>query len=369
MRIVALGIAAIALLAWAGSCAESDPTIESRPLEHEAYIWQRAWTGAVEQSVKQAPTELGALRVLAAEVERSGTVTWIHPDTDALAATRRPVTAVMRINGARLPEAVPTAALVARVQAWQSAGVQVRGIEIDHDSATANLPAYARWLRRTRPPAPLRWSITALPTWTESTALAKVADAVDELVVQVHAIRAPRLFDPDAAARWLRAVSKATVGHPMRAALPTYRIDANRAANPARVAALLRTLEGRPVTGLRGVVWFRLPVRGDVAAWSRDTLRAVIRGDELRATVGSRLVRRAPGSYDLVIENRGTVDAPWPRLALRGAAGADLVRGYHRRGDFWIPPRRLLRAGQRAVVGWATGEEINVDVVEDPGPR
>ena len=61
---------------------------------------------------------------------------------------------------------------------WRAAGVDVVGLEIDHDCATAVLADYARWLAANRPPAPLAWSITALPTWAGAPALPAVAAAL-----------------------------------------------------------------------------------------------------------------------------------------------------------------------------------------------
>ncbi|MCB9562960.1 MAG: DUF3142 domain-containing protein [Kofleriaceae bacterium] len=278
------------------------------------------------------------------------------------------MTAVVRLDGSRPATDLSLAPVLARLDAWRAAGVDVAGVEIDHDCATAALPAYAAWLTRVRPPAPLRWSITALPTWAGAPALRDVAAAVDELVVQVHAIRAPRLFDAATARRWLDAVAAAVPGATLRVALPTYRVAIDgevAAAAPAEVAGLLRDLERAPVPGLRGVVWFRLPVDGDAAAWSAPTLRAVIRGDGLTSAVTARLVARARGVYDVVLANPGTVDAPWPDLRVTGAVAAmDLIGGYAAPASsarVWTAPRKVVRAGDHVVVGWATGEDLEID--------
>ncbi|HUH02336.1 MAG TPA: hypothetical protein VML75_10085, partial [Kofleriaceae bacterium] len=126
----------------------------------------------------------------------------------------------------------------------------------------------------------------------------------------------------------------------------------------------------RPVPGLRGVVWFRLPVAGDHQAWSAPTLRAVIRGDAVAAEVTAALVARGAGVYDVVVENRGTADGRWPALALSGAIDAiDLIGAYRRDGDRWTPAERQLRPGARAVVGWVTGKELAIDVGQDDHAR
>jgi len=358
------GIVVAALGVSLAACRAASPGPRT-PLAHEAYVWQRAWTGAVASSVAAAPPELAGLRVLALEIDGRGAgPTWPAVDAAALARSGRPVTAVVRLAGSRPIADLSLAPLVSRLDRWRAAGVDVVGVEVDHDCATAALPAYAAWLARARP-AGLRWSITALPTWAGAPALRDVAAAVDELVVQVHAIRAPRLFDAGQARRWLAAFAAAVPGRPLRVALPTYRVALGGevvAADPAEVAGFVRGLERDPVPGVRGVLWFRLPVDGDRDAWTAPTLRAVIAGAPLTPDVRARLVPRPGGADDVVIENRGTTPAPWPALRLGGAiAAADPVAGYRRAGARWTPPHRTLRPGDRAVVGWVRGEELTVD--------
>ena len=108
---------------------------------------------------------------------------------------------VVRIEGARGPLAVPAlwAELEPLLARWRAGGVDVAGIEIDHDCATAALDDYASWLRELRDAMPrdLKLSVTALPSWLESPALDQVLGAVDDSVLQVHAVQRPdhALFD------------------------------------------------------------------------------------------------------------------------------------------------------------------------------
>jgi hypothetical protein len=337
--------------------------VPPRPLDHDAYVWQRAWTGAVVDAVAGAPAELHGLRVLAVEVG-AGAPAWPAVDAAALARAARPVTAVVRIDGSRPIAGLSLAILDERLAAWRAAGVRVVGIEIDHDCATAALADYARWLSRARPSG-LRWSITALPTWAGAPALADVAAAVDELVVQVHAIRAPTIFDPIAARAGLAQFAAAVPDRPLRVALPTYAVaigGTTERADPREVAAFVRDLERAPIEGVTGVVWFRLPVATDLAAWPAATLRAVITGAPLDDGVATRLVARGPALFDVVIANRGALDAPWPAVRVTGAiAAADLVGGYAREGDRWTPPARVVRPGAEIVIGWVRGQELHVD--------
>lgn len=250
-----------------------------RALVHDAYVWQRAWTGAVRASVAAAPAELATLRVLVRELGRGGADAWPGVDTASLVRADRPVIAVVRIDGSRLPAGLSIAPVVARVEAWRAAGVRVEGIEIDHDCATAALPAYADWLARSRP-AGLRWSITALPAWADDPrALRRVVAAVDETVVQVHAVRAPEIFVPAEARAGFARFARAAPGATLSIALPTYAVVIGgvvRAARPAEVAAFVRWLARGDAPPVHRVVWFRLPVAGDTRAWPAETLREVL---------------------------------------------------------------------------------------------
>lgn len=357
----------VAIGALVPACRDA-ASIEHAPanLTHEAYVWQRAWTGAVREAVAAAPPELTGLRVLALEIE-GGRQVWPDVVTDVLVKAGRPVTAVVRIDGSRPIADLSLEPLLGRLDEWRRAGVAVAGVEIDHDCATAALPEYAAWLRRARVPAPLRWSITALPTWAESPELARVAGAVDELVVQVHAVRAPTLFDPRQARRWVDDFAEATAGRPFRVAVPTYRVVIDGvplAADPVEVAGFVRALERVPVPGLRGVVWFRLPIDADLTTWRTPTLRAAIGRRPLAPDVRVSLVERGRDVFDVVLANAGTLDARYPALRISGdLTAADLVAGYRRAPEpaRWTPPDRTLAAGTRVVIGWTTGKDLTVD--------
>jgi hypothetical protein len=233
----------------------------------------------VRAAVANAPPELSGLRVLPLEVSPDGSTRSPAIDTDALLRASRPITAVVRIDGARVPAEASLAPALDRIERWRRAGIPVAGLEIDHDCATAALADYTAWLAAHRPAGALRLSVTALPTWATAPAdLRLLATAVDEIVLQVHAVRAPTIFEPRAARRHVEhfaaAVPRTTN---LRVALPTYKV-ALGAAQPDEVATLLRSLEREPVRGVTGIVWFRLPTATDRTAWPAPLLAAVIRG-------------------------------------------------------------------------------------------
>ncbi|MCW2238030.1 DUF3142 domain-containing protein [Azospirillum canadense] len=360
------------------------------PLPQDAYVWQRRWTPALGEALRQSSDMIGRWRVLAAERGGAGGITRTAPDWVALAHSGRPVVLVVRIDGSAPPPIDPAflAEVGRAVETAAGQGVDVAGIEIDHDCATARLDGYALFLealRRHLPPG-LPLSITALPTWLPSPLFGAVVGRVDEIVLQVHAVRNPRfgLFDPRLARDWLDRLARRT-NKPFRVALPAYGVRVRwgadgrlagvegemptlagegpadeLAADPAEVAALLRGLERDPPPGLRGVVWFRLPTAEDGRAWSLATWRAVVRGAPLRTALSVE-ARDAgtPGLRDLVLVNAGAIDAELPRTVLleAGCAPADGVGGYALRQEGARPALArvqggMLRGGQARVIGW-----------------
>jgi hypothetical protein len=325
----------------------------------------------VSAAVAGAPAPLGALRVLAAE--RSGPSRQpveVAVDVEALRRSGRPVVAVLRIDGTAPLEGVSVDAAVEAARRWRARGLAVRGVEIDHDCATARLPAYAAWVRAQRARAgDLPLAVTALPAWLGGPGLDALLAAADGVTLQVHAVAAPSLFDRAQARRWVERWSRET-RRPFAVALPTYRVrlaaGPSLAAPELEVAAFLRGLERDPIASVTGVAWFRLGNAADREAWSARTLAAVIAGAPLRPAVRVELVPAAGGALDVAVENAGDADGSAPaRIAFAGSVeGLEGVRGYAAEGSAGdalvarTPPR--LRAGERVVVGWIRGQGVSL---------
>ena len=366
-----------------------------RPLDHEAYIWQRQWTPAIAASLDAMRSDFTGWRVLAAESTTAGELIDASPRLDLLSRGGKPVIAVLRLNGSRPP---PSAGTIAQrideiATTWRAAGVPVSAIEIDHDCATAQLDAYAELLAQLRAhlPAGLRLSITALPTWIGTPALARALAQVDASVLQVHAIAAPHaragktgLFDAAQARRWIDAYA-GVERKPFRVALPAYglrvgfdddgaavavegemsrTIEAEHArelrVDPVEVSVLLHALAGARPLQLAGIVWFRLPGEDDRRAWSLATLHAVIGGAELKSDFDVRVQIAADGASDVVLANRGTLDASLPasvEVAAKECAAADALGGFNVEKSaagwrFFPTTDAILRAGHEWRIGW-----------------
>jgi Protein of unknown function (DUF3142) len=338
----------------------------AQPLGQDAYVWQRNWTPSVSAAVATAPAAIGGLRVLVAE-SADAPLTILPVDLRALADAHRPVTLVVRIDGSRPVGGLSLAPVIAAAEQWKAAGVTVAGIEIDHDCATARLPDYAAWLIAHRP-ARLRYSITALPTWAGSPVLRDVAAAVDEIVVQVHAVRAPAIFEPARARSDLAAFSAAVPTARLRVALPTYRARVNGRlieVEPEDVVAFVDQLARSPIANLEGIVWFRLPVIGDDTTWTGDAFAAVIE-NRTRGPSDVRVALRSRGNdlYDIVATNPTAGAVEFPALRLDGdLVDAELVAGYSEHGSRrFKPPHRRLAAGHTQDIGWVRGKAPRVAI-------
>lgn len=361
------------------------------PLDQQVYIWQRVWTADHPLALAQSRQTFSTLRILAAQIHpREG---WIHPqiNVDALKADGRPLIAVIRIDGQlpRLDQAQILSQINQVIVTWQGQGLNLVGIEIDHDCATSRLPAYAALLRQIRQALPpqLRLSITALPAWLESAALDPVLAAVDSSVLQVHAVQHVDrgLFDETVALRSIAGYAHRSP-HDFYVALPAYhaaltsdgRVESEVRlpqsgklqeirVDPRQVQRLLQSLQQLHPPHLHGIVWFRLPMASDQRAWAWTTLQAVISQQPLTTKLSLTLQPSAkqPGLYDIVLKNDGNLDSPFPaQIAIdgQGCLAGDALYPYQRLAHVvqirFIQPERalanpvLINASTQRAVGW-----------------
>ena len=383
---------------WPVACSHP-----SSALTNDAYIWQRVWTPALTQAMRESVADIRQWRVLAAQTDRAGRLQVFHPDISALSGSGKPVVLVVRIDGQLVQwnEALLLADTVALWKRWQGHGIRLAGLEIDHDCGTARLPAYAHYLAALRSALPgVRLSITALPAWLRSPDLAVVLAQVDESVLQVHAVRNPRagLFDGTLALHWVDDYAQHS-DKPFRVALPTYGsrvswdtqgrlasvqseagvLDAGDdsrelLATPQEIAAFLARLQRDPPAHLSGIIWFRLPTASDDRAWSLPTWLAVMRQQPLHDEVtASARPGSTAGTLDLVLQNPGELDQPLPTAVVlpNGCTLADGINGYALgagRDTLRIErlQQGLLRAHRQRVMGWARCATQGVQLHVEP---
>lgn len=236
--------------------------------------------------------------------------------------------------------------------------------QIDYDSPQRSLDAYLRLLNAIKSRHPDRiWTITALPSWLEEPAAQSLLRAADGVVLQVHSLTLPTrpghpvvLCDLAAAREAVRKISN--LGVPFHVALNTYgcevyfdgsgRVvdvvsedwnsppppDAKRKSagisEAAGLANLVAGWKSNPPRGMRGIVWYRLPLESDRRNWQWITWQRVASGTipASRLTLDVRETGR--GAWDFVLSNRGEQDERLPERISPGCEflAMDGVNGY-----------------------------------------
>lgn len=409
-----LAIATMAAAAMAAfAFVHSDTPHTHRRMRQAVYVWQRVWTPSVRNAVDAHARSFDETVVLGAEIAwRDGVARTTYVDLPYAAGPRR-VGVALRIGPSpRAPGTDATdRALVAETASALIASARTQGVEpselqLDYDCAESKLDGYADWLAAVREAvAPVPVTLTALPSWLDRAAFARLARASDGFVLQVHSLEPPAsagdaapLCDADRAARW--AEQAARVGVPFRVALPTYgyalawsrdgkflgaaaegapptwprgAVVRELSADANAMASLVRRWNRDRPAALRGVVWFRLPVDGDARNWRWTTLARAMRGRDTRPRVVAETARPCAELLDVSLANCGTsdgiaadVEAAWTGAPLVGCDAAPgfvaetvrdgLVR-FRRTGDARLAPG----AAQR--VGWLRlGAAAEVDV-------
>ena len=400
-------------------------SLKAAGLSQQVYVWQRAWTEPLRRAVVEHGAAFERVVVLQAEVTwHNGKPQLVQVPLDyaALSQTKRPIGLALRVGPyagplARADPGVNYLADLAQklLTNAKSAGVDPCELQIDFDCASSRLDGYRTWLEVIRERiAPIPLVITALPAWLNEAPFKQLVTTVDGFVLQVHSLERPKsfdaastLFDPSAARR---AVSKAAeLGVRFRVALPTYGYvvafdDKGRfiglsaegprkgwpakarlrevRADPLEIAELLKDWSSNPPAALEAIVWYRLPIPGDILNWRWQTLDAMLQARIPRKSVRVESHRVEPGLSEISLVNDGELDIS-SRLAVQTRwSGARLMAGDGLRGfdladqgvssarfEIGVRPYRLP-AGEKYVIGWlrlSEDREVQVEMEELDG--
>jgi hypothetical protein len=376
------------------------------PLPQQVYVWQRAWTPPVLGAVAEHATNFSEVAVLVAEVSwknKIPQVARVAVDFPLLAKTHCRVGLVLRVgpfNGGLSTNKLAVnflaglaTSLVAEARANQ---VEPAELQVDFDCAESKLDDYRVWLSAVQSRlAPLPVTLTALPSWLDSAAFAKLASAATNYILQVHSLTKPTqidapfsLCDPVVAKH---AVTKAgEIGVPFRVALPTYTyivafnaagkfmgISAEQertwpdgaqlremSADPLVMSSFMQTWSTNHPAAMRGIIWYRLPVADDNLNWRWPTLGAIIAARVPQEKFQAAARRVEPGLVEISLENPGELDIS-SRLAVEVRwSAARLIAGDGLRG-FELAEQNVsaarfqnqssqfrLSAGEKIVIGW-----------------
>lgn len=278
-----------------------------------------------------------------------------------------------------------------------SQGIVVEELHVDFDAAESQLDAYRGWLDHLRADHPkVRLTITALPSWLDRAAFARVVRTVDSFVLQLHSLpkssgpaHPPALFNPGQSLTYINRAARLRAG--FRIALPTYGYeliyDAGGSlkavvaegrmppvpdggtvrrvrADPRQLSDFVRSLqEDRPAL-LEGIAWYRLPVATDRHNWHARTLETVLRGGSPTPRLRVETRRSAPGLFEIDLLNDGDDEIAAPgivelKVASRVVA-LDAVNGFtfQRVGDDVVQFQAAggsiipIVPGERRTLGW-----------------
>ena len=385
------------------ACDRSAPRV-SGSLPQRGYLWQRHWTGAVNEAVFEAQKRMDGVVVLGAEIGWAGKnpeVVRANVDWEMLKSHDVSCSIALRIAPYSGPfEGDDTTARfivdVAKslVDLAASHGIALREFQIDFDCAQKDLHEFRAWLRVLRDAVhPLRFVITTLPAWLDDPDFVPLVREVDGYVLQVHSVphsnahdRAT-LCDAALARKWLRKAAR--LGLPFSVALPTYRCSAGYdaagkllsvamdsvqppwppdtrvlefASNADEIAMLVKEWRQKRPSQLREIIWYRIPVATDVRNWRWVTLSAVMLGRKpLHQLVA---LQEGENPVDVAIANTGEADelldsvvtASWSNNAV---VAADALPGWvvdltDSRAVFATADKYRMRlsAGAKRRIGW-----------------
>ncbi len=165
--------ALLAVAGLAGLAAVAGPRLRvprtQGPLRHEAYVWQREWTPAVNAAVRDAAPRLSGLVALGAEIAwRRGRIEIARVALDPARLAGAGV--ALRIGPYPGPFAADDAVTrrIADLADSLVAELHPHELQIDFDCAESQLDGYRLWVEAIRRHvAPTPTVVTALPSWLD----------------------------------------------------------------------------------------------------------------------------------------------------------------------------------------------------------
>ena len=359
-------------------------------LTTEAYVWQSPGRAEVQQAMTRAVGHVATLHIRAAEMRWAGD----RFETEhTLTKLPSPGCGLVVRIGASASHLEWTPKQIEQVSAIfrELAKLGPMEIQCDFDCPQKRLGNYKVLLDALQSASgKIPVFPTALPSWLDEPDFQRLIAGRGGYVLQVHSLQLPRragdpvvIFDPTSAR--VAAEKAAALKVPFRIAMATYGCEvrfgtdgkvtdvisedvgdspaAGRAfalADPVESARLVREWTLAPPEGLRGIVWYRLPVASDRRNWPWETFERVIRGEAESSTPDLEISPGA-GAKDLFVINRGKFPVPLPgevrighRILAADGAGAyrleqqDGKPRFIRRDDVWP----WLDPGKKIPTGW-----------------
>jgi len=175
-------------------------------LPQRGYLWQRDWTGAVNDAVFEAQKRMDGVVVLGAEIGWAGKkpeVVRANINWKTLKSQHVSCSIALRIAPYSGPFVAndPTARFIvgvakSLVDLAASHGIAPSEFQIDFDCAQKDLRQFRAWLRVLREAVhPLRFVITTLPAWLDDPEFVPLVREADGYVLQVHSVPYSNAYD------------------------------------------------------------------------------------------------------------------------------------------------------------------------------
>jgi hypothetical protein len=366
------------------------------------YVWQQLWSANLKSAIEHEPPT--TLYPLACTVIRKGksslvAIPW-NQLTDSphhyIPVIRIPIRALKRID---LGEEL---ARVTTKLAHAMASRALTEIQFDVDCPERKLDRYLTLIRGYRQRHPqLKVSITALPVHLKHKQFHELAKATDSFVIQVHGLDVPDHVDAPAALlnrkRAELAIRQAdAIGRPYHVAMPCYAYELNFAPDtgafmfltaeqsPRRAGTIRKRIAAnhqdliaiqkqiREHSNAKGIIWFRLPVKGDRLCLPRKALATLQSGLPPQDHVECRTHALDNRSIELEVFNGNTIHASDAvlRLNWRNKRGSyDLFHGFQpsQRIPGLLPSEISLPMpppGEGVKVGWFQASSNNLPTIE-----
>ena len=358
------------------ACQRSDVEV-SGPFAQRGYIWQREWTSAVIDSLRETQRRMNGVVLLGAEINfgaKSPKIAKTSIDWEAVRRQTQYCSVALRVapfaGPFRAGDAPARVIVDVAKQLLDDAAahdVKIEEFQFDFDCAQKNLDAYRTWLSILRPIVhPLRFVITVLPAWLDDPNFLPLVRETDGYVLQVHSVPisargSATLCDLKLARGWIARAGKLRM--PFSVALPTYRCAAGYtpdgellsvamdsvqpswppgtrilefAADADDIAALVHELQKARPPQLRELIWYRVPIATDTRNWRWPTLAAVMAGQTPKHQLNVQ--QEGANPIDLSIVNAGEADeqlslhvtAKWSEAGLEAS---DALSGWSVRSE------------------------------------
>jgi len=375
LNLKAITICCATLFAFVG-CNRSYVNV-SAPVPQRGYIWQREWTPAVIDSLRQSKPRMSGVVLLGAEInfgDKGPEIFKPSIDWDAVQRQTQHCSVALRVapfaGPFRADDAPARVIIDVTKQLLDDArahDVKIEEFQFDFDCAQKNLASYHTWLSVLRAVVhPIRFVMTVLPAWLNEPEFPSLVRETDGYVLQVHSVPisaggSAALCDAKLAREWVARAGK--LGMPFSVALPTYRCTAGYTPNGKLLSVAMdsvqpswppgtRTLEfgadadkiaalvndwqkSRPLQ-LRELIWYRVPIATDTRNWRWPTLAAVMAGRFPNHQLSVR--QEGANPIDLSIVNAGEADeqlslnviAKWSEARLEAS---DALSGWNVRSE------------------------------------